>query len=309
MSELSAPAPAASPPELESAAPDQPDRSTRAASAPGGLATPSPADLLAIEHLVTEDDTPVDNVFSEMQQSLLTHSLRNSWSGPGGGRPFVTSANVGVFRTPQEAPLVPDVFLSLDVSWYPDEWAKPGRSYFMWEYGKPPDVVIEVVSNREGSETGEKYVRYGDWGVPYYVIFDPRRQVQESLLRVYELSSGVYAPRSADKLPGIGLGLQLWRGEFEGKEATWLRWQDASGALIPTGEENTERERNRAERERNRAEQERNRAERERNRAEQAENRVERERHRAEQAESRAERLAAQLRALGAPPENGESSS
>jgi len=80
------------------------------------------------------------------------------------------------------------------------------------------------------------------------------------------------------------LDLQLWRGEYEGDAGTWLRWHDASGVLIPTGEENTERERNRAE---------------------QAENRLEQERSRAEQAEDRLERLAAQLRALGVPPANG----
>ena len=243
-------------------------------------ATRSAEDDLAIEHLVTEDDTPVDNMFSEKQQRLLTHSLYASWSGPGGGRSFVAAANVGVFRMSEEPPIVPDVFLSLDVERPPDWWSKPGRSYFMWVYGKPPDVAIEVVSNTEGGETGDKSVRYVSFGVPYYVIFDPQEQVQDGLLRVYELSSGVYAPRSADILPGVGLGLQLWRGEFEGDEATWLRWHDASGTLIQTGEENAEQERKRAEQAENRAEQERN----------------------------RAERLAAQLRALGITPENGDHS-
>ena len=33
-----------------------------------------------VEHLVTEDDTPVDNVFSEKQQRLLTEPL---YSSPG----------------------------------------------------------------------------------------------------------------------------------------------------------------------------------------------------------------------------------
>ena len=36
-----------------------------------------------IDHIVTEDDTPVDNVFSEKQQRLLTEALYASWSGPG----------------------------------------------------------------------------------------------------------------------------------------------------------------------------------------------------------------------------------
>ena len=42
----------------------------------------------AVEQLVTEDDTPVDNMFSETQQRLLTGTLKESWDGPGDGRPF-----------------------------------------------------------------------------------------------------------------------------------------------------------------------------------------------------------------------------
>ena len=285
MTEIIAASRAGPSPASERAVEEEPVVTTRADSAAVAHETLSPEDALAIERLVTEDDTPVDNLFSEKQRRLLTRPLYASWQGPGDGRPFLVASDVGVFRTPKEPPLVPDVFLSLDVIRPPDWWSKPGRSYFMWVYGKPPDVAIEVVSNTEGGETGDKSVRYTSFGVPYYVIFDPQEQVQDSLLRVYELSSGVYAPRSADILPGVGLGLQLWRGEFEGDEATWLRWHDASGALIQTGEENAMQERNRAE---------------------QAENKVEQERNRAEQAENRAERLAAQLRALGVTPENGD---
>ena len=36
-----------------------------------------------IDDLVTEDDTPVDNLPSEKQQRLLTEPLYSSWSGPG----------------------------------------------------------------------------------------------------------------------------------------------------------------------------------------------------------------------------------
>ena len=61
----------------------------------------------AVEQLVTEDDTPVDNMFSETQQRLLTGSLKESWDGPGEGRPFVIAANVGVFRTPFDSPSCP----------------------------------------------------------------------------------------------------------------------------------------------------------------------------------------------------------
>ncbi len=68
-----------------------------------------------IDHIVTEDDTPLDNVFSEKQQRLLTEALYASWSGPGPDRPFVAMANVGLFFHLRRPPLVPDMLLSLDV--------------------------------------------------------------------------------------------------------------------------------------------------------------------------------------------------
>jgi hypothetical protein len=37
----------------------------------------------AIQQLITEDDTPVDNLPSEKQQRLLTAPLYSSWTGPG----------------------------------------------------------------------------------------------------------------------------------------------------------------------------------------------------------------------------------
>ena len=72
---------------------------------------------------------PVDSMFSETQQRLLTGVLKESWNGPEEGRPFIVAANVGVFISPYEPPVVPDVFLSLDVRRPPDWWDKPGRSY------------------------------------------------------------------------------------------------------------------------------------------------------------------------------------
>ncbi len=69
-----------------------------------------------VDQLVTEDDTPLDSIFSEKQQRLLTESLHSSWAGPGAGRPFVAMSNVGLFYEVRLPPLVPDMLLSLDVA-------------------------------------------------------------------------------------------------------------------------------------------------------------------------------------------------
>jgi len=72
-----------------------------------------------ISDIVTDDDTPVDNIASEKQQRLLTEPLCTSWSGPppvdGDLRPFLATANVGLFSSVHELPLVPDALLSVDV--------------------------------------------------------------------------------------------------------------------------------------------------------------------------------------------------
>ena len=237
-----------------------------------------------VSHIATEDDIPVDNFGSEKQQRLATEPLYSSWSGPEGRPLFLVAANVGLFRSPNLPPIVPDVFLSLDVTAPDDWWEKRQRTYFVWQFGKVPEVVVEIVSNRKGSEDESKMAEYARMRIPYYVIFDPIKQLREQILTVYALTPrSEYEEISGNYLAGVELGLKLWEGEFEGKMATWLRWTDANGRLIPTGKERADLAQTEAEQERLRAET-----------AEQ----------RAETAEQRAEQLAAKLRALGIDPDD-----
>ena len=117
----------------------------------------------SVEHLVTEDGKPVDNIFSEKQQRLLTEPLYASWNTDAR---FLALANVGLFYSVRVPPYVPDVLLSLNVHAPKDLFPKTNRSYFVWEYGKPPDVVIEIVSNREGYEDTDKLLGYAGINIP-----------------------------------------------------------------------------------------------------------------------------------------------
>ena len=191
-----------------------------------------------IESLVTEDDTPVDNMPSEKQQRLLTEPLYSSWAGPGGGRTFLAAANVGVFAEARNPAIVPDVFLSLDVQVADNWWDKRHRSYFVWEFGKPPELVVEIVSNREGNEVGSKRLAYARMGVGYYVIYDPFHRVMREDVRVYRLRDGGYERQESLRFAELRLGLRLWEGAFEGVWwSGWLRWTDEHDVLIPTGRE------------------------------------------------------------------------
>jgi Uma2 family endonuclease len=220
-----------------------------------------------IDNLMIEDGKPGENTFAEKQQRLLTEPLYSSWAGPGEGRTFLALANVGLFFAPKEPPLSPDVILSLDVPMARELTQKQNRSYLIWEMGKPPDVVIEFVSDKRGGEGSYKRREYARIRVLYYAIFDPQDRLGEGVLRLFELRRGVYVPLEQPVFPGVGLGLVLWQGDYEGQPECWLRWSDEKGECIPTGRE----------------------------RADAAE-------QRAEKAQQQADSLRAQLRALGVEP-------
>lgn len=263
---------------------------------PTATAPPLPVECLPnYDLIVTEDDTPVENLFSERQPTLLTDSLCASWSGTAEGRPFQSMGNVGLFYAVKEPPLVPDYLLSLDVATPDDVWPKQNRSYFIWNVGKAPDLVMEIVSNTAGGEADVKRRMYAKIGILYYVIFDPLNLLRGGVLQVLALRGRVYEPVAADFLTDIGLGLTLWTGHYAGVRAEWLRWCDHSGRLLLTGEELAIQERQRADQEQQRAEDQQQRAEVQQQRAEQQQQRADQER-------LRADRLSAQLRSLGVTP-------
>lgn len=191
-----------------------------------------------VSHLVTEDDTPVDNLFSELQMRMLPHILNTSWKP---GVPFIALANVGLYFAVNGKPLVPDTLVSIGVERPPEMHRKEHRAYFTWMYGKGPDIVIEIVSNREGGEADRKMRAYAFHGVPFYVIYDPLERIQRPALQCFQLTRSdtevAYRPLAQVMFPGTGLGIVEWEGEFEGGQSRWIRWVDASGKLLPTGGE------------------------------------------------------------------------
>lgn len=235
-----------------------------------------------MRNLVTEDDVPVDNLFSAKQRRLLVEPLYSSWHPPQIGegaeeetepRHFLADSDVGIFSSLNQPPVAPDMFLSFDVQPNEDYFQNEHRAYFAWEFEKYPEVVVEVVSNRKGKEMDAKMQRYARMRILYYVVFDPFCVLSDEKVRVHELTLGGrrYRRRPDFELPEVGLTMQLWRGVFEDVEAEWLRWCDAEGNLILTGAERANAEANRANTEARRANAEAKRAESEAKRANQAE--------------------------------------
>lgn len=272
---------------------------------------------------ITEDDKPVDNLFIEKQQRLLTQPLYDNWQPD--GRTFLVCANVGIFSPLfGRRGIVPDVLLSMDVQIPAGTIRKTYRSYFVKRFGKVPDIVIEIVSLTPSGEEKAKKKKYALLGIPYYVIFDPLHQLnKKEVLTFYQLANGEYIPYIGAFFASIGLGLRMWQGTYANQPEHWLRWFDQDNQMILTGAERAELEQaaklvaqQRANQEEKRADLAQHRADlaqqradqeqlaklAEQQRANQEKGRADLEKERADQERARAELFATKLRELGLDP-------
>ncbi|MEH2158980.1 Uma2 family endonuclease [Nostoc sp.] len=192
--------------------------------------------------LVTENDT-LDNFATSKHKRLLIGSLYSTLQQ----QTFLAAANVGIYHTDGQPAIVPDIFLSLDVQVPENWWEKQNRCYMVWRFGKPPEVVLEIVFNKEGDELGKKLKIYEQMRASYYIVYDQNQQLGEKVLHVYELKGRRYFETSENWLEQVGLGVTLWEGKFEDRRDTWLRWCYQDGNVLSTGDERAEQERERAE--------------------------------------------------------------
>ena len=116
--------------------------------------------------------------------------------------------------------VVPDIFVSFGV---------PNRkrlSYVVWEEGKPPDFVLEILSRSTWRrDVSEKKTIYEGMGVREYWTFDPTGDYQDPPLVGYRLVDGAFEP--IEPVPGsplkydsavLGLILYVEDGVFRMKD-------------------------------------------------------------------------------------------
>jgi Uma2 family endonuclease len=181
--------------------------------------------------------------------------------------------------------------------------SEPLRKYWaVWlEGGRYPDAIIELLSSSTAvlDRTVKKDVYEKTFRTPSYFCYDPATKQ----LQGWRLVSGKYEPLTCNErgwlwCEELGLWLGTWEGKFQGNHATWLRFYDAAGNVVPTFAEAAEQ----------RATEESQRTEAERQRAEAERQRAEAERQRAEAAEAELARLRSQLGQQGnGPAESGNS--
>ena len=125
------------------------------------------------------------------------------------------------------------------------------RSWVVWEEGKAPDVVIELLSeSTAAADKNEKKLIYqNQMRVPEYFWYDPFNPDEWA---GFSIQQRVYQPlllneRNQLISQSLGLGLQRWQGTYKDINAIWLRWATLAGELLPTPEEKERQRANRAE--------------------------------------------------------------
>ena len=241
------------------------------AGEPAGAVTADPPD---IEYPCSDGVAMSENDF----QARALINARYFLSTHFRDRPDVyVSGNIFVYYQPGNisANVSPDILVSFGVE------RRRRRSYRIWEEGKAPDFVLEVLSPSTWKrDLGEKRKVYARVGVKEYFLFDPTGEHLDPALQGYRLDWGRYEP-----LPGVGLlavrsrvlGLDLWVDDERD-----LRMRDAA-----TGQDLRSPEESEA-------------------RADRADARADRAEARADRAEARASRLAAQLKRAEARAEKEE---
>ncbi|MGB0564674.1 MAG: Uma2 family endonuclease [Spirulinaceae cyanobacterium] len=234
--------------------------------------------------LPCEDGTFVKNFQEHPQSVLLTESIRPVLDRIHPDGQYCIGQDSGIYwrsmQPPQKGAEAPDWFYVPNVPPTLDGQAR--RSYVLWQEIIPPDIVIEFVSGTGAEErdqtpwTGKFWVYETAIRPAYYAIYE----VQKAQVEVYELRANRYhllTPNAQGRfaIAKLKVELGIWPGLYQNMELPWLRWWDAAGNLLPTGQEQAELERKRAE---------------------QAETVAAQERHKKEQ-------LAAKLRELGVDPE------
>jgi Uma2 family endonuclease len=170
------------------------------------------------------------------QMDLLIYSLQPWLSQqPAGG---YVGGNMFVYYSPDQVRNEdykgPDVFVVLGVP------TVERLSWVVWDEGKGPDVVIELLSDSTATndKTDKKTIYQDQLQVPEYFWYDPFNSKD---LAGFRLTNGVYRkmkPQHGRLLSQrLGLSLVRWRGIYQGVSATWLRWATPTGELLLLSEE------------------------------------------------------------------------
>lgn len=210
--------------------------------APLNLGTPMP------DHrdLPEKDGVPVRNSLEPWQSALLSETLDPVLRKKHPEGDYFIGQDCGIYWEKTEPAMLgckaPDWYLVLNVPRLLDGQMR--RSYVLWQEMVTPFLLLEYASD-DGAEERDNTPKRGKYWVyerrirpPYYGVFYPDRpeiemyhSVEDRFERMQPNSDGRYL------LASLGVELGTWHGRFADYELDWLRWWDAQGNLLLTGDE------------------------------------------------------------------------
>lgn len=204
---------------------------TEIAIAPFGVTLP-PSQF----ELPDSDGEPMETQRHKDQMDILIDSLwlwlETQRSGYVGGNMFVYFSMAQVRNQDFKGP---DFFAVTGVP------KGERRSWVVWEEGKGPDVVIELLSPSTAAVDKEEKKRIYEQQlrVPEYYWYDPFNPEDWA---GFVLRQGQYEAMSLTRgdrfiSEALGLALVRWEGSYRGTVNSWLRWATMEGTLLPIPQE------------------------------------------------------------------------
>ena len=190
------------------------------------------------------DSEPQYYAITDAVFALKEHFQRQGWAG-------TVRGNCALYYDPGNltAYVAPDVLVAFDVL------VPENEGYAPWEYGKVPDLVMEMASaTTHVQDSGPKHARYAALGIVEYWQYDPHHQYLAEDLIGWRLQAGDYEriPLRHDPRRGAMVGmsrvldtewglhrvsgaLRLWDPSAQewyltDREAAAARWREAARA-------------------------------------------------------------------------------
>ncbi|NJO16261.1 MAG: Uma2 family endonuclease [Thioploca sp.] len=193
------------------------------------------------DNLPCDDGVPMETERHKKQMELLIASLE-PWliQQPQGG---YVSGNMFIYYSFKQIRRQDfkglDVFVVLDVP--------PGerKSWVVWEEGKTPDLIIELLSESTAKKdkTNKKLIYQNQLKVAEYFWFDPFNPEDCADFRLHgNRYEAIPLENNRFLSQQLGLSLIRWSGTYRGVETTWLRWATLTGDLLLLPEESAQQQ-------------------------------------------------------------------
>ncbi|MDL1896544.1 hypothetical protein FBQ82_09740 [Anaerolineae bacterium CFX7] len=189
------------------------------------------------DNLPVEDGEPLETNWHRIQINLLVDLTNQLWYDR---TDFFAGGNMFIYYSARQALSRdyrgPDFFVVKDV--------EPKNERQVWktweEDGRLPDLIVELLSpsTAETDLTTKWRLYERTFRTPEYFAYDPDpKELRGWHLRERQYQEIIPDERGWFWSDELGVWLGLWEGEYERVQATWLRYYDQKGALLPTGEE------------------------------------------------------------------------